>query len=56
MLKTSEAEEEDLVEGEVRFDAITVDSHVTMPEIPWNMQIHVHIVRDMTIMYSNVLS
>ena len=51
-----EVEEESLLEGEVRLHAITVDNQVTMPEIAWNLQGHVHTVRDKTIMWTNVLS
>ena len=50
-----EAEEEDLVEGEVRLHAITVDNQVTMLEISKSLQKHVHIVKVRTIMWSNVL-
>ena len=51
-----EVEEEALLEGEVRLHAITVDNQVTMPEIAWNLQGHVHTVKDKTIMWRNVLS
>ena len=53
---SKEEEEEDLEKEEVRLHAITVDNQVTIPDISWNMQRHVHTVRDMTIMWSNVLS
>ena len=54
VVKTSEAEEEeeDLVEEEIRLHAI--NKQVTMPDISWNLQRHVHTVRDKTIMCSNV--
>ena len=45
-----EAEEEDLVEGEVILHAITMDNQVTMPNISWNLQRHVHTIRDRNIM------
>ena len=57
VLETSEAEEdEDLTEKEVRLHAIIVDSWVTMPDISKNLQRCVPIVKDRTIMWSNVLS
>ena len=57
MVETSEAEEEeDLAEEEVRLHAITVNNRVTMLEISWNLQRHVHTIRDRTIMWSNVSS
>ena len=51
-----EVKVEVLVGEEVKLHAITMDNQVTMPEIAWNPQIHVHIVKGRTIMWSNVLS
>ena len=51
-----EVEEEVLVEEKVKSHDITLDNKVTMPEIAYNLKRHAHTVRDMTIMWSNVLS
>ena len=58
VVETSEEEEEEeyLVEEEVRLHAITVDNRVTVRDISWNLQRHVPILRDMIIMWRNVLS
>ena len=58
MVETSEeeVEEEVLVEEEVKLHAIIVENQVTMPDIVWNLQIHVHFVKGRTIMWRNVLS
>ena len=56
VVETLEVEDEDLVEEGVRLHAITVDNWVTMPEIARILQRHVHIVKDRTIMWRNVLS
>ena len=57
MVETSneEEEEQDSIEEEVKLHDITMDNQVTMREISWNLQRHVHTVRDRTIMWSNVL-
>ena len=54
--EVEEEEEEDLVEEEIKLHPITMDNQVTMPDISWKLRRHVHIVRDMTIMWRNVLS
>ena len=54
---SSEDELEDtLVEGKVYLHDITMDNHVSTLETSYNPQRHVHIVRDRTSMWSNVLS